>query len=339
MKRMTMTIFYILAGCILLLSGIWIYFRKSMERVDLAESGRNAVYDKHYVLIAGDGNSLLWDSIYESARQEAIASNAYLELVQPEDNPEYSQADCLRIAIASTVDGIILKPDGSREMQELIDEAAEAGIPVITVLEDDTDSKRISFVGLNSYQMGDAYTEQVLKLLDTDATEIMVLVNSESKDVGTNLVCSYMMRAVDERKSLGQTVDIETYSVDSSADFNAEEAIRDIFMNTEGLPDILICMDEVITECAYQALVDYNEVGNVDIVGFYYSDTILDAVERGTIPATIALDMDEIGKYSINALEEYLSLGHASNYYSVGLNVITGSNVARFRRAQKESEV
>ena len=30
-----------------------------------------------------------------------------------------------------------------------------------------------------------------------------------------------------------------------------------------------------VTECVYQALVDYNQVGNVDVVGFYYSDVIL----------------------------------------------------------------
>ena len=31
---------------------------------------------------------------------------------------------------------------------------------------------------------------------------------------------------------------------------------------------MLVCMDEVVTECVYQALVDYNQVGNVDVVGF-----------------------------------------------------------------------
>ncbi len=330
MKKPTMTIFFILAGCALLLSGIWIYFQKMMERVDLAELRNSRAYERHYVLIADDGNSMLWDSIYESAVQEAAATDACLELVQPDDNPEYTQEDCLRIAIASKVDGIILRPDGSREMQELIAEAADAGIPVVMVLEDDSSSRRISFVGLNSYQMGDAYTEQVLGLLKPGRTEIMILADSEGGDVDTGLVSSYMARTVEQRKAQDQTVDISVQSVDSSSDFNAEEVVRDIFMDEEGLPDVLICMDEVITECAYQALVDYNEVGNVDIIGFYYSDTILDAVARGTVPATIALDMAEIGRYSVDALDEYLSLGHASSYYSVDLNVITRENAAAF---------
>lgn len=330
MKRSTTTIFFILALCTLMLSGIWIYFQKKLEQVDLADSVHSTVYNRHYVLIADDGNSLLWDSIYESAHGEAAASNAYLELIRPDDNPEYTLADCLRIAIASKVDGIILRPDGSEEIRNLIDAAASQGIPVVTVLEDDSASARISFVGLNSYQMGDAYTEQVLRLLHPDFTGIMALTNSSANDAGTNLIYTYMTRLLEQRRKNGQLMNISAYSIDSSLDFNAEEVIRDIFVNGKELPDILICMDEIITECAYQALIDYNEVGNVDIIGFYYSDTILEAVRRGTISATIALDTDEIGRYGIDALEEYRSLGHTSSYYSVGLNIITADNAADF---------
>ena len=110
-----------------------------------------------------------------------------------------------------------------------------------------------------------------------------------------------------------------------------EEFVRDIFVSEENLPDVLVCMDEVVTECVYQALVDYNQVGNVDVVGFYYSDVILDGISKGIISSAIALDMDEIGRYSVNALEEFSSLGHTSNYYSVGQHVITRSNVGAYR--------
>mgnify|MGYP000069700543 CR=1 FL=1 len=68
---------------------------------------------------------------------------------------------------------------------------------------------------------------------------------------------------------------------------------------------MLVCMDEVVTECVYQALVDYNQVGNVDVVGFYYSDVILDGISKGIISSAIALDMDEIGRYSVNAWKSF----------------------------------
>ena len=61
------------------------------------------------------------------------------------------------------------------------------------------------------------------------------------------------------------------------------------------------------------------------------SDVILDGISKGIISSAIALDMDEIGRYSVNALEEFSSLGHTSNYYSVGQHVITRSNVGTYR--------
>ncbi len=41
----------------------------------------------------------------------------------------YTQADCLRIGIASQVDGIILEADGSEEEQDLIQEALKREYP------------------------------------------------------------------------------------------------------------------------------------------------------------------------------------------------------------------
>ena len=230
------------------------------------------------------------------------------------------------------MDGIILEADGSAEEQELIQEAMDQNIPVVTVLTDDSSSARISFVGLNSYQLGNAYTEQILGLLkEHETTQVLLLSNSQSKTQETNLVYYQIKKELEEKKQGYQSVNISEYSIDNSSDFDTEEFVRDIFVNGNTLPDVLVCMDEGVTECVYQALIDYIQVGNVDVVGFYYSDVILDAISKGNISSANALEMEEIGRYSINALEEYSSLGHTSSYYSVGQNVITRKNVGTYR--------
>ena len=165
MKKSTLTIFCILAGCIFVLSGIWIYFQKNLDRVELGEGERATAYQRHYLMIANDKDTGMWQSVYESASKEAESKDAYVELLSPEQMNGYSQADCLKIGIASKVDGIILEADGSKEEQHLITEALKDGIPVVTVMTDDTATSRISFVGLNSYQMGSAYTEQIQGML------------------------------------------------------------------------------------------------------------------------------------------------------------------------------
>ena len=54
MKKYTLTVFCILAGCIFFLSGIWIYFQKSLDRVELGEGEHAASYQRHYLMISND---------------------------------------------------------------------------------------------------------------------------------------------------------------------------------------------------------------------------------------------------------------------------------------------
>ena len=124
----------------------------------------SVVYDRHYIMIAQD-NSRMWQTIYESARDTAAGESVYLEWAGWGGADEYTAADCMQIAIASRVDGIILYTDGDSRISGLIDEAMEQGIPVVTVMNDDTESRRVSYVGVNHYQLGNICGEQVLELL------------------------------------------------------------------------------------------------------------------------------------------------------------------------------
>ena len=67
MKKFTLTVFCILAGCIFFLSGIWVYFQKSMDKVDLGEGEYAASYQKHYLMISNDRDKDMWQSIYKNA--------------------------------------------------------------------------------------------------------------------------------------------------------------------------------------------------------------------------------------------------------------------------------
>ena len=101
MKKSTLTVFFVLAGCMLFLSGIWIYFQKTLDQVDLGEGEGAAGYEKHYLMISGEENTLMWDSIYESASEAARDADAYVELIAPQRESTYTKADYLRIGIAS----------------------------------------------------------------------------------------------------------------------------------------------------------------------------------------------------------------------------------------------
>jgi ribose transport system substrate-binding protein len=70
-----------------------------------------------------------------------------------------------------------------------------------------------------------------------------------------------------------------------------------------------------------------NKVGELQLLGYYKSDQILEAVRKGNIPVTLVIDTEQMGRYCVQALEEYLQEGHANSYYSVDLQFVTKENV------------
>ena len=333
------TVYYTLTALFLVIVATiagWRYYVKTIEKNEWGSLGSMTRFEHHYVLIPDDGDSDLWQDIYSSAQEEAAAQNAYVELFANWSAGDYSQQEYLDIAIAAKVDGIILKPDGTAKMRNSINEANAAGIPVVTILDDDTASDRKSFVGINSYQMGTTYGRQILECVDDSTQKITVLLNFG--DSGKELIYKELKSTVQSGLSTAQQarVTIEPLTITSASTFDAEEVIRDLINNESSRPDILVCMNETDSVSAYNAMVDYNLVGDIDIIGYYQSEAILTAIEKGTVPMAVTLNAKQIGQRAIEALEEYYRMGYASSYFSVDLSIITSQNVVLFRQEETE---
>ena len=76
----------------------------------------------------------------------------------------------------------------------MINEAVEKGIPVVTLINDNTQSARCSFVGLGGYNIGREYGSQITEIINSNInnvikakTSIAVLVNSSNQGAGQNI--------------------------------------------------------------------------------------------------------------------------------------------------------
>lgn len=78
----------------------------------------------------------------------------------------------------------------------------------------------------------------------------MVLVDENRADTSQNLVLLGIRETLENVKEEIPVI-VETRPVDNSRSFSSEESIRDIFLNSEKLPDILVCLSAVHTRCAY----------------------------------------------------------------------------------------
>lgn len=235
------------------------------------------------------------------------------------------------MAITAKVDGILIQPDGSYEVKRLITDAISKGIPVITVMSDASDSGRQGFVGYNSYDLGQIYGQQVLVAMaqSQEDCHAVVLFGGDISENTQNIIYSSLMERLE-----GTNVILDVLAIDNSNVFSAEEAIRELVVSspsgTISAPDILICLNATNTICAYQAVVDHNKVGEIQILGYYDSDEILSAVEKRIIQATVAVDANRVGASSVDALMEYLQFSRTSDFTPVDLSVVTAANVAKY---------
>lgn len=366
-----------------LMAGYILWFYKG----SFQEEAAGETYDRYYMMITQDGKSAFWQSVYQGAYERALQENVYVDWLGDEHFQDYSVEEQMEIAIASGVDGIIVTASEEEGMTALIDRADAAGIPVVTLYGDNTQSTRCSFVGVGSYNLGREYGRQALKIMreklvgtqetqlavktgeDADAAEtetadaaavtpgildgseaelifepvevgtetrpirVTLLVNSFANSLDQNILYSGIQETIEQER--GETVvELSLQSVDDTNAFSVEESVRDIFMGDK-VPDILICLNELNTTCAYQAVVDYNKVGSVSILGHYVSDTILNAIDRNVIYATVDIDTAQMGAFCIDALQEYHDLGYTSQYFTADISLITKDNVDEYLRGEE----
>ena len=321
---LVITIIFVL---VTIITGIFV-FRFYMN--SLREVTDEKTYSQYYVMITGDRKASFWQSVYQGAYERGLEEDVYVDFLGDNLSQDYTREELMQIAIASGVDGIIVAADESTQMTELINQAGKEGIPVVTLYGDNTQSSRCSFVGVGSYNLGREYGRQVLKIADEKEQtnmKVAVLVNSYAQDSGQNILCSGIQETIDKEKGWGKNIELSLVAVDDTNAFSVEESIRDIFMEEE-LPDVIICLNELNTTCVYQAVVDYNKVGQVSILGYYDSDTILNAIDRNVIYATISIDTRKMGSFCMDALTEYNALGYTSQYFTADIELINKDNIS-----------
>lgn len=307
----------------------------------MVDSLEYSTYDNYYVLIADDSKNIFWQGVYKGALKEAANSGAYVEMFGENLSGEYEKEDLMKIAINAKVSGIIVEADESAQMEEQLRRAHDAGIPVVTALYDSPQGLRQSYVGVSSYNLGIEYGDQICEMIKRKPEgqySVLVLLDKEKTDSNQNILLSAIRERV-HTQGMDERISVETMQVENDSMFAAEESIRDIFVEPEFLPDVIVCLNERNTTCVYQTVVDYNKVGQVEIIGYYESDTILSAIEKKIIYSTISIDTTQMGEYCVDALNEYIQSGYVSDYYGVDVSIINEKALATSEEGGTDEEV
>lgn len=292
--------------------------------------GSETSYRYHVAMITNDQDIPYWEQVHAGAQAEADSEDTLVERVGANLLEKMSVADQLEMALYSDVDGVLVYPEDNYEVQCAIDQVVAKGIPVITMQRDSSLSHRQAFVGINDYFLGQEYGRQIQKRSD-DGHHIITILYPGSTF------------GAESRKwfwqGLSSTLDAAKYAISSHIILeneglsNAESTIDDIIEGAEDViaPDILICLNDTITEVAYRIVEDRGAEGLVQIVGGSISDTIIDGIKKGGISFTITPNPEDTGRKAFQELERYVQHGVANYASTVELQVFTAENVAAYQ--------
>ncbi len=317
----------VILGVMLLITAVigvvFFYIRLQYTR-SIISSGKDNTYKNYYVIIAGNSDDDFWKSVYNGALDEAENSDAYVELMGDDLDSTLTKKELLKIAVHSGVDGIIVEGDDSESTKKMLVDAEKAGIPVVTVADDIIDSARKSYIGVSGYNMGKLYGEQVVECAKSKSPEnvdALVLIDETLTGNSQSVIMTAIRETIIDNGLAGK-IDLNSKVVSTGRDYAAEEEIRDIFVGGENVPDIIICLSEKNTVRVCQTVVDYNKVGEVEILGYYMSPTINAAIEKNIIKSSIVVDTEQMGRSTVDALNEYKDSGYVSGLFLIDISLV-----------------
>lgn len=297
-----------------------VFLQNQVEDVTFAKDQKEKTYDFYYALIVKDTSDPFWKSVYEEAKEVGKQHNIYVEFLGEDLLEDYSVIDKFKIALASNVDGIMIMPEGE-DIEALLDEAAKKEIPVVTLLNDSIKGERECFIGVNSRDIINLYWQEI-ENIEIEVNKVLIFMDEEEPVSGINRMYLSLKEVIE-----AHGIEVEVRPIDRKNAFSAEEKIRNIILSSEMTPDVMICLNMDDTLCAYQAMIDYNEVGKLAIMGYYQSETLLEGISKGIIQSTLAIDTKKMGSQAVEALYQYQTNNWVDRYFSVDVTMINQSNV------------
>ena len=277
----------------------------------------------HFVLIAEQIDSPYWLEVYSGARAAAAEVNAVVELAGSENFSADQSIEQIEIATAARLDGIATCVVDTQLTETAINQAVTAGIPVVTMEYDASNSQRQCFVGVNSYDLGQSFGQLIASANTAGQVVILVSDDPQSSSLSENQIVAGVREYLVQYPQVGLT----SLEISRNSAFSAERKIRELLMANPSTVSTIISLNVEDTLRVVEVLVDYGKTNDVTVLGYQENADVLEYVQSGLIQTVIASDPYQIGYDSIQALAEIKTNNRTSEYIPSSLVTINRQNV------------
>ncbi|SHE68665.1 monosaccharide ABC transporter substrate-binding protein, CUT2 family [Marinitoga hydrogenitolerans DSM 16785] len=243
-------------------------------------------------------NNPFFVELRNGALQEAVNQGVDIVVVDAQDKP-YKQLNDIEDLVQQRVDLIIINPTDSDAIVAAVEEANNAGIPVITVDRAANGGKVILHIASDNVAGGAMAAKYIADLLNGKGN-VVELVGIPGTSAARD-------------RGLGFETELKKYPglkliAKQTANFNRAEGLSVMENLLQAYPEIdaVFAQNDEMALGAIEAIKSEGKLGKIVVVGFDAIPDAVNAVKNGEMAATVAQQPSLMGELAVKKAVEYL---------------------------------
>lgn len=253
--------------------------------------------NQHYYLVANNTHLAYWQSAAAGLNKIARESGVQVEMRGPENFDPRAEAKAFQEVVASRPTGIMVSVVDASLMTPEINDALNAGIPVITIDSDAPHSRRLFFIGTNNRAAGRLGGQALAESLHGKGNVVIYTIpgqpNLDQRLEGYNDVLAAYPRI--------HVVSID--DIQGEAGIAAAKTSEYLTQSGKKHVDAFICLEASAGEQVGAAVAKANPKDRRVIIAMDVDRATLDMVKNGTITATVAQKPFTMAYIGVQVLE------------------------------------
>ncbi|ABF43006.1 monosaccharide ABC transporter substrate-binding protein, CUT2 family [Candidatus Koribacter versatilis Ellin345] len=252
--------------------------------------------DEKYILVTVNSKVEYWKTAQAGLTKAAAQYGVKWDVRGPENYDPQAEVQEFRNAAAQKPSGILVSVADASLMQPAIDEAINAGIPVLTIDSDAPKSKRLYFIGTNNRQAGTLGAKRLVEKLHGKGNVVFFTMPQPNlderlagyKDVLSDNPGIKIVEVVNIKGDSGN-------AFDRTAHYAGAKDAQKI--------DAFVCLEATSAKDVALALKRENVTDRL-VIAMDVDPATLDLIKSGVVDATIAQKPYTMAFYGLKALDE-----------------------------------
>ncbi len=253
-----------------------------------------------FYLITANAALPYWQTAAAGFNHAASLYKVTAKIAGPDGYDPQAELAALQQAVAAKPGGILISVADAAVLQPGIDAAVQAGIPVVTIDSDASNSHRLFFIGTNNHEAGALAGRHVVEKLKGKGNVIVFTLTGQPN---TEERLRGFKDAIEGKQiSIADVIDVKGDPKAAVAFDKAQE-----LLNQTGPKKVdgFVCFDSASGKMVSDAIKRANAMDRL-LVAFDVNQDTLDGIKAGTIEATIAQKPYTMGYFGLIALDQVL---------------------------------